>query len=347
MDSTARVKYVFLDVVGFTKNRSVEAQSDVIAAINWIVLQSLRVSAIPAKDIVLLPTGDGIAICLIEVPGFDIHLRLAVSILGLVAGHNEAMSDQMRKFEIRVGINENVDNVLADINGRRSVAGAGISTAQRIMDKADGGQILVGSTVFDTLRQRELYMSAFRGYAATGKHDVTFPVYQYLAEQTPGLNVAVPSSFITKKQEPARLTKFIAYYFAHAIANRNFLVSRKGDALRNEVATVLLSHRAHDSEAQSDAGAHEDVVVIKTWGGESASFEEQYRHYHSNADTWLFIDLAGLFCEKHLSRYNENFEAGHYERSYWLVNSTGIRKLINEWPDIAEKFGIVHDGGAS
>jgi hypothetical protein len=54
MAETARVKYVFLDIVGFTRDRSVEAQSDVISKLNEVVREALHtVSAEDEKTILL------------------------------------------------------------------------------------------------------------------------------------------------------------------------------------------------------------------------------------------------------------------------------------------------------
>lgn len=132
MVDTARVQYVFLDVVGFTRNRSVEAQSEVVAKLNEIVVLTLQGLNIPIDQTVLIPTGDGIAIALIGLTGFDIHLQIALEILSLISKHNSATTDKMRRFEVRIGINENIDNILTDINGKRNVAGAGISMAQSL-----------------------------------------------------------------------------------------------------------------------------------------------------------------------------------------------------------------------
>lgn len=342
MVQTARVQYVFLDVVAFTKNRSVEAQSEVVAALNTVVNKSLQVLAVPSENTVLLPTGDGIAIALIDVPGVDVHLRLALEILRSVAEYNDVKSDAMRRFEVRIGINENIDNVLDDINGRRNVAGAGISMAQRIMDKADGGQVLVGATVYETLRQREAYMSSFRAFTATGKHGVTFVVYQYLSKNAPGLSVGTPSAFIAKRREPEKLTKWAAYYIAHAITNREFLMLRRTDSTRDYVATILLAFLADDSEKASDTPPHE-APTTKTWGAGLFSFEQQYRHYN-NLEFWPLAGFAELLQEKHLQRYADQFEGADYDPCYWLVKPSGVQKLIAEWPQIANEFGITGEG---
>ena len=79
------VKYVFLDVVGFTDNRSVETQSDIVRSLNAIVKASIQVNRIPEDNQILIPTGDGICVallnldCLTEVESpYDAHLRVAL-----------------------------------------------------------------------------------------------------------------------------------------------------------------------------------------------------------------------------------------------------------------------------
>lgn len=337
MAETARVQYVFLDIVGFTKDRSVEAQSDVVAALNTVVRISLATMKVPPEKTILLPTGDGIATALIDVPGVDIHLLLALHVLRMVAEHNSTISDPSRRFEIRVGINENIDNLVQDVNGRRNVAGTGISMAQRIMDKADGGQILVGSTVFDILRQRERYMSSFRAFTAHGKHGVTFPVYQFVSRE-PGLNVSIPSVFVVKKREPEKLTKYAAYYFGHAIANRDFLLSRKEDPTRDFTASILLSFLAEDSVIASDTPAHEEATT-RTWRSGIATFEEQYQHY-DGLEFWVSARFSDLLRAGELTSHAEHFEGVPWEKSTWLVKASGVQKLISEWPQVASELGI-------
>ena len=122
-----------MDVVGFTHNRSVEAQSDIISALNQIVKESVDALKLDPQAVLFIPTGDGIAIALINPKGFDGHLCLALTILGAVAQHNDKASDSMRRFEVRIGVNENIDNVILDVNARTNVAGTGIWMAQRIM----------------------------------------------------------------------------------------------------------------------------------------------------------------------------------------------------------------------
>lgn len=335
---TAHVRYVFLDIVAFTKGRSVEAQSDLVAKLNEVVRQALLTTELASDRTILLPTGDGICVALLDVGPFDIHLRTALEILRLVVESNSATSDAMRRFAVRIGINENVDNIVLDINGKRNVAGHGISMAQRIMDKADGGQILVGQTVYETLRVRENYMTCFRSFQARGKHDLVFPVYQFVAKEFPGLDINTPSAFVAKKVEPPKFTKFVAYYVAHAATHREFLLSKTGQSVRNDAATVLLCVLAEDSETKSETPAHEASHMI-TWKAGVASFEEQYNHYYQ-IDFWPLVRFAELLAEKHLESYSEYFESSNYTRNFAFVKPSALRKLRVEWPRILEEFRL-------
>jgi class 3 adenylate cyclase len=262
------VKYVFLDVVAFTHNRSVETQSDIVRSLNAIVKGSIEANRIPEENQILIPTGDGICIallnldCLTEVESpYDVHLRIALDILARLNEYNnsEAQNDD-HKFQIRIGVNENVDNVIIDINGRRNVAGDGINTAQRIMSIADGNQILVSSAVFTTLRIRDKYFkSAFKTLPNTRiKHGMELSVHQYVAADRVGLNTELPQRFkVTAKPEP-RLTQIAAYYFAHAIKNQEFFIkhANSSDVYRG---VVLLYFLAEDSVELAQATSIDSV----------------------------------------------------------------------------------------
>src|SRR5213082_1633405 len=102
MSETADVKYVFLDIVGFTNHRSVEAQSDLIDGLNCAVENALKDSRVDESQRILLPTGDGMAIALLDAKPFDVHLKLAIQILRHVSSLSESTNDKMRKFAVRI-----------------------------------------------------------------------------------------------------------------------------------------------------------------------------------------------------------------------------------------------------
>ena len=336
MADTARVQYAFFDVVRFTEGRTVEAQSDVIAALNAIVKRAIGALPTDYQEQLFLPTGDGMAVAIFNATGADMHLQLALEVLRLTAQYNAKTTDAKRRFEVRAGINENMDNVIVDINGARNVAGAGISMARRIVDQADAGQILVGQTVYEVLRHREKYYEAFKPFSARGKHGITFPVYQFVSASD-GLNAEPPSAFAAKKSSPAKLTKLAAYYFAHSLRHQKFLSGRRADPARDYVAVVLLTYLAQD-DVQADETPSHDELEPKTWGAGTASFEQQYEHY-DQLDYWALRDLALLLQEKHLAPYAGYFDGGS-ETCHVFVSDDGTKKLKSEWPDVAKQVGV-------
>jgi hypothetical protein len=79
---TARVKYVYVDVVGFTAGRSVEAQSYIVEKMNAIVREATQGSGAAEDQTIFIPTGDGIAIALIEQPGLHPYQNSGANIKG-------------------------------------------------------------------------------------------------------------------------------------------------------------------------------------------------------------------------------------------------------------------------
>src|ERR1700730_8368864 len=130
------IRYVFLDVVRFSQ-RSAEAQSAIVRKLNCIVLDALTDHHVDEGDRILIPTGDGVCIALSAQLRYDIHIQIALGILAHVHTYNQTVTTTSRQFQVRIGINQNTDIIVTDVNGRPNVAGAGVNLASRIMDKAD------------------------------------------------------------------------------------------------------------------------------------------------------------------------------------------------------------------
>lgn len=197
-------KYIFLDIVGFTHNRTTEAQADIVKQLNEIVSSIVDETSITEENRIFIPTGDGICIALLSVDNpVDIHMQIAIRILSRIHAYNASIQNEARSFQARIGIDANTDTLVIDINKRQNIAGAGISMASRIMNLADGNQILVGQAVYDTLRHRERYQStSFRFYRTTVKHGTEISVYQFVAEGYDGLNTDPPARFRDEMVNP-------------------------------------------------------------------------------------------------------------------------------------------------
>jgi class 3 adenylate cyclase len=330
-------KYIFLDVISFSE-RSAEAQSAIVKQLNAILHAALKEASVNEQDRILIPTGDGMCIAMIspQLP-YDVHIQTALQILQLLSEHNRLTEDASRKFEIRIGINQNTDIVVQDVNDRANVAGAGINMASRVMDKADGNQILVSQTVHDELQPSERYISAFRSFDATGKHAKRFRVFQYIGSGHDGLNTNVPTEFVAKTTSEAKLSHVAAYYFAHAIKNQEFLVKAQCHGSRNYALTVTLWFLANDS-----IGEAESTVISpyspKIFGEGKLSLDAVVKHY-DDVDFDVLVALAN-FIQKELGPYIQHLESGGIGYVFLFVNESGKKKLQREWPAIWEGFNL-------
>ncbi len=192
------VRYVFADVVRFTEDRTLEAQVEIIAALN-----SAFTDAVGDLEAIYLPTGDGICLAIVAANvSADIHLTTALRVLEKFYNWSSKASSN-RSAELRVAINESVDAVIVDINGNRNLAGAGINLAQRLMTIADRNQIIVGPAAYETLHVRDQYVDAFRELKAEIKHGHVVVAYQFTGSTAPYLNVEIP--WAVQRAEPIEL----------------------------------------------------------------------------------------------------------------------------------------------
>lgn len=198
--TSVRAKYIFIDVDDFTFDRSAEAQSDIIRALNSIVKTIIKELGITTEKVLFLPRGDGLGVALLDIESpDDIHLSIALRIVREVSRYSRSRSeDEMRQFKVRVGIDANTDNLITDINGNRNIAGAGVNIASSVMNLADGNQILVSDPVFESLSRQEKYILSFKNFRAKIKHGLELPVHQFIEAGHEGLDVSIPQSLLNE-----------------------------------------------------------------------------------------------------------------------------------------------------
>lgn len=333
-------KYVFMDIVRFTHNRTIEAQSDIISSLNEIVVRTLKRFSIRENKRFLLPTGDGICIALlnVEIP-YDIHVLIAVSILQEVKRHNQSQKDERRQFEVRIGINANTDNIITDINGHENVAGAGINVAQRVMSMADGNQVLLSAAVYDTLRFREKYFNAFHEYHATVKHGEQIAVYQLVVDGLECLNNDPPSQFVQEEENSRALPKLLAYYIAYCIQLKSFFKSLSVSTDDVQSGITWLYMLAKDAY-NKDVSTSSDKVTTLTYKAESGDLRTQY-FYYNKMDVRIKSQISELFINHHLQPFSELFSKnGLGEPDYRYIEPEGFKKLTEEWPEIGKRFKL-------
>src|SRR5215467_7014568 len=130
-----------MDIVGYSKLLITEQRRQ-LQALKEVVRNTAQFRASDASGkLVRIPTGDGMA--LIFRDSLEAPVRCALEVTQTVIDHPE--------IQIRMGIHSGPRSEVADVSGRTNVAGAGIDTAQRVMDCGDAGHILLSKHVADDL----------------------------------------------------------------------------------------------------------------------------------------------------------------------------------------------------
>jgi class 3 adenylate cyclase len=134
---------LFIDIVGYSKLLTDE-QSEALQELNQIVrgTEAAR-EAEAAGQLIILPTGDG----------------MALVFTGSVEGPAECaleLSQALRaqpSLPVRMGIHSGPVQYIKDANARENISGVGINIARRVMDCGDAGHILVSKRFADDLGQ--------------------------------------------------------------------------------------------------------------------------------------------------------------------------------------------------
>jgi class 3 adenylate cyclase len=340
----AIIRHIFLDVVGFT-HRTVEAQTEIIASMNAAVRRALRRNEAKRGDTILLPTGDGVCICVrsAELP-FDVDLRIALDIISNIAQLNTQTADVRRQFGVRIGMNENRDVIVKDINGRNNIAGIGINTAARLMDLADANQIALSESVYQRLAFRDKYTGAFQRHIATMKHGVVCAFHQYIGEGN-FVNRDVPYAVRVYQAADGKMPAVVAFYIAYALQLRKEL-DVHATASADIAVSLLLWYLAVDAaEAASQdpgiMGPQARIPSAKVLGGRSATLQQRLQEYKS-IPAAVANDLWNSILDQHLHPFRACFFGAGLEGKILVFGATRITtegeiRLRREWPDIADR----------
>ncbi|MBX3663342.1 MAG: PEGA domain-containing protein [Burkholderiales bacterium] len=216
---------VFIDIVEYSK-KSVAEQLRVKEQFNALLARAL--ADVPAKDRIILDTGDGAAISFLGDPEDALFLGLA-------------LRDALRgddTLQLRTGINLGPVRLVRDINGQPNIIGDGINVAQRIMSFAGMNQVFVSRSYYEVvsaLSPDYALLFAFEG-SRTDKHVREHEVYalgnapapQRAPRRLPGAAAA---------HAAAALHRFI--HAAHV--SRAFVTRRPPLATALAVALILIA----------------------------------------------------------------------------------------------------------
>src|SRR5438309_6890945 len=165
---------LFIDIVGYSK-LLINEQSEQIQKLKEIVrgTEQFRLANAEGK-LLRLPTGDGGALVFRTTP--EEPVLCALEIAKALKSHP--------KIHVRMGIHSGPVNEVTDLNEQANIAGAGINIAQRVMDCADAGHILLSRHVADDLK----HYARWRPYLheigeCKVKHGEIIPLVNFYTEE--------------------------------------------------------------------------------------------------------------------------------------------------------------------
>src|SRR5438876_9125179 len=134
---------LFIDIVGYSK-LLINEQRSLLATLNQIVRSTDEFRAAEtAGTLIKIPTGDGMALVFYKSPEEPVECALEIS---------RALKEHP-ELRLRMGVHSGPVSGVVDVNERANVAGAGINMAQRVMDCANAGHILLSRHVAEDLEQ--------------------------------------------------------------------------------------------------------------------------------------------------------------------------------------------------
>src|SRR6478672_12103224 len=183
---------LFMDVVGFSKSL-INEQSEMLRQLNQVVRDTAQVKAAEAAGkLILIPTGDGMALGFFTTP--DAPLRCAIEI-------SQALKS-LPKIPVRMGINSGPVDEIVDVNERSNLAGTGITMAQRVMDCGDAGHILLSKRSADDLAQYGRWRPQLHDLGQVEvKHGVKIDLVNFYADGVG--NAMVPGKVALEQKEQA------------------------------------------------------------------------------------------------------------------------------------------------
>jgi class 3 adenylate cyclase len=200
---------LFVDIVGYSKLLTDE-QSETLQELNQIVRNTEAArEAEAAGQLIILPTGDGMALVFTGSVEGPAECALEVS---------QALHAQP-SLPVRMGIHSGPVQYIRDANARENISGVGINIARRVMDCGDAGHILASKRFADDLAQHRRWQRYLHELGdAEVKHGVVVSLVNLYAETignpappacVAGVRRTVPRATTRKGLSPIALAIFI------------------------------------------------------------------------------------------------------------------------------------------
>jgi TolB-like protein/Tfp pilus assembly protein PilF/class 3 adenylate cyclase len=248
---------LFIDIVGYSK-LLINEQSEQLQKLKEIARGTEQFRRAQAEGKLLrLPTGDGGALVFRTNPEAPVLCAMEIA---------RALKDYP-KLRVRMGIHSGPVNEISDLNEQANIAGAGINVAQRVMDCADAGHILLSKHVAEDLEQYPRWQPLLHDLGECEvKHGARAHVFNLYTEELG--NPEVPEKFrtagpaATARRKSASLKRKLtgaAILILIAIAFGGFLLWQRAKtktsgvtspSLEKSIAVLPFENASHDTETE-------------------------------------------------------------------------------------------------
>lgn len=217
-NSLCNMQVVFVDIVSYSRRKTsvqVEVIKAFMDAVNEALISTAReylektsnIDVQLRRDIVVLPSGDGVAIAFPFVTILDMHIFFARELLRIVEKTNiehdcrtfqkQEWCDCHDGFLLRCGISDGLLVLYKDLNSNFNVAGNVVNMAARVMDRAGSSQIFLTQEAYKKVIDfgvcSEEQFKEYRNVRI--KHGLNIDIYQCLDNSLGGLDISPRSDF--------------------------------------------------------------------------------------------------------------------------------------------------------
>jgi len=312
---------LLLDVVSYSK-LLVEEQVQIIKELTEIVraTECFRNAARSGK-LIRVPTGDGMALAFFSSP--EEPARCALEISTALQRHS--------RIQLRMGIHSGPVNRILDVNEKTNIAGAGINVAQRVLDCADAGHILLSAHIADDL----IEVGHWRAYlhdlgVCEVKHGLRLHLFN-LYKDSLG-NPQIPEKL--RKRRPKQTSDVIRSVITTRWPKVVLVVVVLGAAVALLIGALLLSHRGSLSAIVSSANSAKSGIwaaipekSIAVLPFENLSSQKENIYFADGVQDEILTGLTKVADLKVISR-----------SSTLKYKSTEARNLR----EIAKALGVAH-----
>jgi TolB-like protein/Tfp pilus assembly protein PilF len=287
---------LFIDIVGYSKLLITE-QREQLQTLKEIVRATEQFRLAEAEGKLLrLPTGDGGALVFRTSPEAPVLCALEIS--KELKKHSE--------LRLRMGIHSGPVSEIADLNEQANIAGAGINTAQRLMDCGDAGHILLSRHVAEDLEHYPRWQSYLHPLGECEvKHGTRIGVVNLYNDQVG--NAQLPKKFQALKKRGTRVRWT-------AIAA----------ALLALVAIIAGSAMSAHYRVRSTLAAPEKSIAVLPF--ENRSEDKANAYFADSIQDEILTRLAKIADLKVISRTSTQ----HY------------KSAPENLPEIARQLGVAH-----